>query len=510
MSELDKENNEIEGASTSMDEIEAEVQKALQERPSFSIRTKISAGFLLWFLLSFGITIASLITLNTIEKKLVFLESASNYTFEIQQARRFEKNFFLYHANLEDALEHVKNAQRILQNNANDISMAIGREKYLGMVRHLSRYEELLNSLSTLDRHKILPSSPEYAQMENELREHGAEMVSVAQELVTKERQAVATLLRMTQRIPLVFMFVLLILMIYLANFIARQMLKPLNRLMDATRRVAEGNFTLITPSRKFRDEFTDLALALNHMMHQLEHRQKLLVQAHKLKAIGTLTAGVAHELNNPINNIMLTSAMLLEDYKTLSDEERVGMAKDLLEQAERSQKIIRNLLDFARESKIQTEQLNLHALLDETIQLVTNQLKLAKIKLERSYIANPAPVYGDRQQISQVSLNMFLNAIDAMPNGGTLKIKTYYAEEDNFITIEIADTGIGIPEHVLPNIFDPFFTTKPTKKGTGLGLSVSLGIIRKHGGNISVKSQLNKGTSFFIVLPTAKIPVRV
>lgn len=492
------------------DGIEAEVQRALRERPSFSIRTKITAGFLLWFLLSLGITLASLITLNTIEKKLVFLESASNYTFEIQQARRFEKNFFLYHTNLQDALEHVKNAERILEDNSENINMVIGREKYLNMAKHLARYEELLNSLAKLDKRNNVAAGPEYAAVEAELREHGAQMVAVAQELLTKERQAVNTLLRMVQRIPLAFLFVLLLLMIYLANFLARQMLKPLNRLMDATRNVAEGNFTLITPSRKFRDEFTDLALALNHMMHQLEHRQRLLVQAHKLKAIGTLTAGVAHELNNPINNIMLTSAMLLEDYNALSDNERLDMAKDLLEQAERAQKIIRNLLDFARESEIQMEQLNVHALLDETIQLVSNQLKLSKIKVERVYMSNPPPIYGDRQQLSQVFLNMFLNAVDAMPKGGTLKVKTYEAEEDNFIKIEISDTGVGIPEHVLPNIFDPFFTTKPTKKGTGLGLSVSLGIIRKHGGNITVKSQVNKGTSFFIILPAAKIPVKV
>jgi two-component system NtrC family sensor kinase len=250
--------------------------------------------------------------------------------------------------------------------------------------------------------------------------------------------------------------------------------------------------------------------MALNHMIHQLAHRQELLVQAHKLKAVGTLTAGVAHELNNPINNIMLTASMLEEDYADLSDSDRLDMVKDLLEQADRSRMIVRNLLDMARESEMKTDLLQVHDLIEEVLQLTSNQIKLSKVKVDRRFATNLPAFHGDRQQINQVFLNLVLNAIDAMPDGGVLTVTTGFAEERDYTKVEISDTGAGIPEHVLLNVFDPFFTTKPTGKGTGLGLSVSLGIIRKHGGDIRVRSKMNEGTTFTVLLPTAKVPARI
>lgn len=352
--------------------MEIEAQRALKERPSFSIRSKVSLGFLLWFLLSLGITVATLVILRQVQKKLIFMESATRCTFEIQQARRFEKNYFLYGTNLDDALIHVHQAQKILGSEGEQMAAVVGAAHFQTMSRHVVRYEELLRRLKGPD--------PDSGKIEKELREHGAEMMAVAEELVAKERQAVSTMLDMSMLVPVVFLLVLLVLMIYLANFIARQMLRPIGRLMDATRGIAGGDFTPITPTRRYRDEFSELAMAMNHMMHQLVHRQELLVQSHKLKAVGTLTAGVAHELNNPINNIMLTSSMLLEDYKDLPDGERLDMINDILEQAERSQKIVRNLLDFARESEMKTQLVRVDGLLEETVALARNQIRLGKI----------------------------------------------------------------------------------------------------------------------------------
>jgi signal transduction histidine kinase len=296
--------------------------------------------------------------------------------------------------------------------------------------------------------------------------------------------------------------------MIYSANFIARQMNRPLEVLMDATQRIADGDITTpIRPVRRYRDEFTELAVAMNSMMHQLSQRQEQLIKAHKLKAVGTLTAGVAHELNNPVNNIMLTAAMLQEDYSEIDDAERLDMINDLVEQAERSRKIIRNLLEFAREQEIDTHLYQLDDILKESLQLVSNQLKLCKVKIERRFAPNLAPISGDKQQLAQVFLNLALNAIDAMPDGGTLTIETGTVREGGFLKVNVRDTGTGIADHIKSHIFDPFFTSKPPGKGTGLGLSVSLGIIRKHGGDIRVDSQIDEGTAFTVLLPMAKIP---
>jgi two-component system NtrC family sensor kinase len=182
-------------------------------------------------------------------------------------------------------------------------------------------------------------------------------------------------------------------------------------------------------------------------------------------------------------------------------------MIQDLIDQAERSQKIVRNLLDFARETEIKSEHLNVKELFDDTLKLATNQIKLAKVKVRLEAPATLPSIYGDRQQLRQVILNLVLNAIDAMPKGGTLFLSAANSKEREHLEIKVEDTGTGIPAHILPKIFDPFFTTKTGTAGTGLGLSVSLGIIRSHGGDIRVNTETGKGTCFTLLMPIAQIP---
>ncbi len=491
-----------------IDHLKSVAQRALQERPILSVRSVISLGFALWFILSLGITIASIVILTKIEEKLYFLESAGKYIFEVQQARRFEKNYFLYGTNLDDSLEQVRQAEDILKHNGEKMVAVVGTRSFEAMIHNINLYKGLLSNLQKQDQRRPQNPLPHLSQIEDELRKHGAEMVTAAENLLARERQSVNDMLYLSKRGPMLFLLFLLVLMIYCANLIARQMIRPLKVLMDATQRIANGDITTpIMPVRRYRDEFTELSIAMNSMMHQLSQRQEQLIRAHKLKAVGTLTAGVAHELNNPINNIMLTAAMLQEDYSEIDDTERLDMINDLVEQAGRSQKIIKNLLEFARESEIDTNLYQLDDILEESLQLVTNQLKLSKVKIERRLAPNLGPISGDKQQLTQVFLNLALNSIDAMPDGGTLTIETDSVQEGGYLKVGFTDSGIGIPDHVRPHIFDPFFTTKSQGKGTGLGLSVSLGIIRKHGGDIRVDSQVNKGTTFTVLLPMAKIP---
>jgi two-component system NtrC family sensor kinase len=439
------------------------------------------------------------------------MESAGKYIFEVQQARRFEKNYFLYGTNLNDSLEQVRLADNVLEKNSEKMIAVVGKKSFGAMVHHINRYEELLFNLQELNGQRPQKSSSHLNRIEDELRQHGAEMVTAAENLLARERQSVNSMIYLSKRGPMIYLLFLLALMIYCANFIARQMIRPLKVLMDATQRIADGDIdTPIMPVRRYRDEFTELSVAMNTMMHQLSQRQEQLIKAHKLKAVGTLTAGVAHELNNPINNIMLTAAMLQEDYSEIDDTERLDMINDLVQEAERSQKIVRNLLEFARVREIDTCLLQLNDILEEALQLVTNQLKLYKVKIERRFAPNLEPFSGDKQQLIQVFLNLTLNAIDAMPDGGTLIIDTNTISEGDYLKVSFTDSGIGIQDHVKPHIFDPFFTTKSQGKGTGLGLSVSMGIIRKHGGDIRVDSHVNRGTTFTVLLPPAKIPADI
>ncbi|MFH0899976.1 MAG: ATP-binding protein [Pseudomonadota bacterium] len=566
----------------------AEADFALSHRRNFSIRAKIVINFLLCFVAIGAMTLISWLTISRIEQKLYFLDVAERYTSHIQQARRYEKNYFLYGTDLPVALEHLRAARDTITGESSEIAQVIGRSSYRAMLGHLDRYEQLLAKLRQMDERSrtktataegvstetsaiaktsvgseastevvarsevdagpvgdtsgrartveesgpgAVPGSgagtgissgtdggigptaviagdrPERHRMaiETELREHGSEMVSVALRVVEVERQSVTRMLRLAKQIPLGFLVGFLVLLIYIAGFMSRQILGPLGRMVATTRRIAAGDFTPVRPARRYRDEFTDLAIAINCMVHELDRRQEMLAESHKLRAIGTLTAGIAHELNNPINNISLTVEALVEDHQCQTSEERLELYRDLLIQAERAQAVVRNLLDFTRQREPRIEQVDLVSLIQETTKLASNQMKLAKVALEVHRDEGLPAISGDRQQLSQVFLNLFLNAIDAMPHGGILRIELGPApERDGFVRVETSDTGTGICDENLPYIFDPFFTTKGAK-GTGLGLAVSYGIVTQHGGDIEVESRPGEGTTFTVLLPIAR-----
>ncbi len=483
------------------------LERTADERPSISIRTRLMVGFLLFFALSAGQAAATWMILARVENKLEFLVAADRYTSEIQQARRFEKNFFLYGTNLDDVKAHIDTAQEILTRDERELAVVVGLDNLNTMKRHAEDYRTLIVRLQELDRGRRPETRPHYQDIEDQLRVHGGQMVEFALRLSQQERESMYDTLGLINRVPFVFLGALLLLGLYFAHFLARQMIGPLNRLLGATQRIALGDFSPLKPARRYRDEFSELVQAINRMAHELGVREEAMVQSHKLRAVGTLTAGVAHELNNPLNNITLTAGVLEEDYAALSDDERREMARDLVDQAERAQRIVRNLLDFAREGEKKVERLVIDKILDETIELAGNQVRIAGVKISKDVPENLPDVHGDRQKLCQVFLNLFLNAVDAMPDGGTISLSAERADVPGLLAVRVADTGKGIPEHVLPLIFDPFFTTKSTGKGTGLGLSVSLGLIRSYGGDIQVTSHVGEGSAFTVLLPIAEIP---
>ncbi|MGE5235579.1 MAG: sensor histidine kinase [Acidobacteriota bacterium] len=496
------------GAGVGMGEVGAGAAgPTLLSRPSLGIRARLVLGFLSFFVLAVAVTITAWMMLSRLEVRLRFLELADRYTMEIQQARRFEKNYLLYGSNLSDVQEHLVNARALLSAAQSDTTLALTAGQLGRMRDHLDGYESLIRTLATAEKGGPPNVAAGRVAIETNLRRHGAEMVSVALELAERERNAVNQTLALFKRLPVAFLVFLLLFSVIVANFLARQMVVPLNRLMAATERIAQGDFTPMTPTRWYRDEFSKFAVALNTMMDELRHRQDVLVQSHKLSAIGTLTAGVAHELNNPINNITLTAEVLREDYPTLADADRLDMVNDLVSQAERAQKIVRNLLDFARESEITTEKLDVADLLRQAASLAANQIKLSGAKIALDVSENLPAIHGDKHSLSQVLVNLLLNALDAVGKGGHVRITATTAREPGYIRVQVADDGRGIPPHVLPNIFDPFFTTKSGGKGTGLGLSVSLGIVRQHGGDILVESTPGQGTVFTVVLPATQVP---
>jgi len=488
------------------------VRSALLSRHRFSLRLQIYLGFFLVFLLAVGIATVMLVTMYNVENKLAFLEIVNDYVIEIQQARRFEKNYFLYGTNLNEALENVYHAKDIFDRQSEKLEKVIGKDNHRIALTDLNNYQEFLERLAQIDLNKeeTTENAKDKKNIEHQLRKHGHQMISFSQDLITKLHLSVSEALLRSRMIHIYFLIFLLIFIIFNGYILGSRILASINRFTKYAQRIASGDFTPITPKRSFRDEFTDLAVAINQMIQELEQREEGLIQLHKVRAVGTLTAGIAHELNNPLNNIMLSAHMMLEDYDNLPDKEKKEIINDIVNETNRSKNIISNLLDFARQSSSQIELLDLEQIVKDTIKLASNQIKLSGIRIEFQATDNLPRIHGDIQQLRQVFLNLIFNAIDASTKRGKIQVFVVPADEPNYLAVKVLDSGSGIPEHILGSIFDPFFTTKGKGKGTGLGLSVSQGIITKHGGRIQVNSEPEKGSTFTVTLPVTIIPADI
>ncbi len=493
-------------------EIIQEARRALLNRKHFSVRNHIYVAFILVFLFAVGVAGILIFNIYQIQQRLEFLEFVNDFTSEIQQARRYEKNFFLYGTNIDDAIENIHLAQAIFSLNADQFSEIMGPSLQQSLLSRIEAYERLLSQLADIKkRHPDRLADTEYMEnIETEIRLYGKSISDSAQGLMKMEKSALTRTLTRSRDIHFYSLVVLLVILAANAYLLGTRIYTTLKRFSNYAQRIAAGDFTPITPQRRYRDEFTYLALAINEMIKEIDNREAALIQTHKMRAVGTLTAGVAHELNNPLNNIMLTIHMLMEDYKTLSDAERLDMLKDAADETGRAKKIISNLLDFARESTSTMETLDLSKLLRDTMALVENQIRFSGIAIELQTTDSLPNIHGDGQKLQQVFLNLILNAVDASSKGGKVQIMALPGDKPDYVRVKIIDYGSGIPKHILSSIFDPFFTTKEKGKGTGLGLSVSQGIVAKHGGQILVSSEENSGSSFTVVLPVTTFPKNI
>jgi signal transduction histidine kinase len=230
------------------------------------------------------------------------------------------------------------------------------------------------------------------------------------------------------------------------------------------------------------------------------------LIQNEKLTSIGLLAAGVAHEVNTPLAVISSYSQMLRKEIS--AEDSRHKLLEKITKQTFRASEIVNNLLNFSRTTATEFSEVDMHQVITETLSLLEHQFKTARIRVERELLADYPITFGNAGKLQQVFLNLFLNARDAMAEGGELRVRTETV--DSKIEIIVQDTGTGISRENIKKIYDPFFTTKAVGKGTGLGLSVSYGIVHEHGGNISVESKLGRGTAFKLELPLVRKPVNV
>lgn len=296
----------------------------------------------------------------------------------------------------------------------------------------------------------------------------------------------------------------------------------PVQRLVRHSTLVAKGDLESRVPVSS-RDELGDLSEAINLMTENLGNARKeleewgaslemkveertrevkkienQLFRSEKLASLGQLVAGIAHEINNPLTGILLFASIVSSDERLdpalKADIERV------ISESSRCANIVKRLLEFSRETVALKETLSINAKLEKVIALMYQHACYHNINIIKDYTPDLPDVVADPAQIQQVLMNLFINACHAMQEGGDLKLSTSMSTDGDFVCVDISDTGCGISEENLNKIFDPFFTTKAD--GTGLGLSISYGIVENNGGKLEVKSRVNEGTVFTLMLP--------
>lgn len=242
----------------------------------------------------------------------------------------------------------------------------------------------------------------------------------------------------------------------------------------------------------------------LEKFSQDLAAAQEELVHAERLASMGQLAAGVAHEINNPLGTILLYSSLMLRGLP--AEDPRGEDLRMVVSETTRCRDIVAGLLNFARQGRLDARETDLNALVDETLAQLERQPAMEKVQVAREYDSSLPKVTIDAAQMRQVFLNIIVNAAEAMPDGGTLTVRTGPAAGGG-VFVSFSDTGIGITEDNMARLFTPFFTTKQLGKGTGLGLPIAYGIVKMHRGQIQVQSQPGAGATFTITLPLQVAP---
>ncbi len=461
-----------------------------------------------------------------INRQLRIVEKKEDLLNTILEARRYEKNFFLtlHNHHLDSAVVFIQQAEEKMTGLASGDLVGDRASADLALrASDLADYRSAMVSLAALQSshaaasqgHQMAPAGIEAKQAA--IRRLGRIITEASEAMVQVDRQQINRLIINSQFYHFATLAGMILITVLAVLFFFFNVMRPLKMLEEAIGEIASGNFDNV-PSIAPAVEFESLVGSLNKMISMLNRRSEDLIQAKKLAALGTLTSGVAHELNNPLNNISTSMQILLEEIDAPDVDYQRELLTDAEKEVERARDIVRALLEFSRQRAFSIKNVLFRPLVEDTLKLIKGELP-ATVDL---VVAVPDDIKAavDFRRIQQVLLNLIFNAIQAMESGGTLTISAQRCGPGEFY-FRVADTGDGIPPDLLRKIFDPFFSTKTARRrregdsriydgflaheGTGLGLAICHGIVKKHGGRIDVESKPGDGTAFTVYLPIEK-----
>jgi two-component system NtrC family sensor kinase len=329
------------------------------------------------------------------------------------------------------------------------------------------------------------------------LRDHAGRIAGILY-VGTREAGFISLVHNFNRRVVLIALVSILIAVV-LSLPVARSITRPISLLVRASAQVARGDMSVRVPERG-RGELRQVSEAFNRMVAELQTTQDELVHAKNLASVGQLAAGVAHEINNPLGTIMLYSDILLKE--TPPTPAYQDDLQTISREAARCKGIVTALLNFARQNRVMTQETDVNALLNGLASELEKLPLYEKVLVVRQFAPDMPIIQADPAQLRQIFVNLMNNAAEAMPGGGTLTLATRLDPLGDRVSIMVGDTGVGIPPENIPKLFAPFFTTKPIGKGTGLGLAITYGIVKMHRGQVTVQSEVGKGSRFTVTLP--------
>ncbi|WP_419781188.1 ATP-binding protein [Maridesulfovibrio sp.] len=463
-----------------------------------NIRQKIILGIII-FSICFGcLGLISYMNTLQLEDEVQLIERSDDLSNLILEVRRIEKNYLLYHdpALFTVGLDYINRADALLMDLMGEFSKLEKIQSGKKLKTSLSHYRGLLEQLEKAPD----TSASTDENLSTRLRETGQAIVELSKAISNYQRNYILSINRTLRSNLALSMIGFAGVIACLVAFLSTNILKPLREVQEATRRISEGTFTPL-PIKNSHDEVQQVFAALNSMVEQLVKRRRQLVQAQKLSSIGTLSSGIAHQLNNPLNNIS-TSCQILEENQKGKDALADRMMHNIMQETLRARDIVKGLLEFSRESEYSPGPVEIGMVMKSAMDLVSSQVP-SNVALATE-IPEHIIVHADRRKIQEAFINLLINAVQAIgEQPGSIEV-TAFPDSENTV-IRVSDTGQGMSPEIMERIFDPFFTTKEIGQGTGLGLYIVYGIIEKHQGSIRAESSPENGTNFYITLPLDK-----
>jgi two-component system NtrC family sensor kinase len=517
-----------------------------------SLKRKIAISFFISAFIIAVLVVFEYVNFIEIRREIRYLEVTDTISRKSLQLRRHEKNYFLYSpqkaeeesAAVHDYLGQLKDlivqnpdlekggAQALresigeyeerfgkIESSAENLVEAFERNKakqgtaakYLSLVEATFLEQPLQSAKFLKDvfrfprQHHLIQGLEELDADISALRKTGESIMVISKDLDKIARENVETVIRVSQTAILIIFPLFFAAGIGMLFFISTNVVKRLMLVINVVEKTGKGSFSHVVMSKRNpgNDEVGILIRKFDQMEDELaeraaeiERKNKELMQTRKLAAIGTLAAGVAHELNNPLNNIHLSAQVLWKEAGQHSSPILEEAVSDILGQTVRVKRIVGDLLEYARGREPRMQSFDLMELIPGVYKKLA--IDTGNVRFSLKSDQKQVMIAADLEQMEQVFINLFTNAVEAMQGNGELR--TTLQASGDAVRIGVSDTGRGMPKESLDKVFEPFFTTKD--KGTGLGLAIVFNIIRKHYGEITVASEEGKGTMFVITLP--------